>query len=85
MPVGTGKRVLQDLLGGVSVPGQVVGGPKDEGPVSDEEGLECIEVVRLHAANELRVGAAVRPGRLLRVIVVRDGCSRSCGYVPPVP
>ena len=37
MPVGTGERVLQDLLGGVSVPGQSVRRPEDQRSVATEE------------------------------------------------
>ena len=80
--IGPGERVLEDLLGCLPVAGQAVRRPVDRRAIADEEGLERVDVVGLHPAQELSLlGPDPAAGRVLdglaRRVVLRVGHGRS--------
>ena len=68
--IGAGERVLEDLLGNLTIAGQAIGRPVDGGAIASEKLLEGVQIISLDAAQQLRIQCLTCP---------RRGASRSVG------
>lgn len=58
------ERILENLLGSLTIAGQATSRPEDERTISLEERFEGVEIISLESENELTVGC----GRGLRAL-----------------